>query len=61
MSMHLFFLGHNLYFFLAGDSQVSYLYARHKFQLNEVEFSIYGTANILLGLVGKLFRKSINF
>ncbi|KAL0820485.1 hypothetical protein ABMA28_006350 [Loxostege sticticalis] len=44
---------------LYGDSQVSYLYARHKFQLNEVEFSIYGTANILLGLVGTFFCISV--
>lgn len=40
---------------LYGDSQVSYLYARRQFQLNEVEYSIYGTANILLGLIGTVF------
>ncbi|XP_059060810.1 lysosomal proton-coupled steroid conjugate and bile acid symporter SLC46A3-like [Achroia grisella] len=40
---------------LYGDSQVSYLYARRKFNLNEVEYSIYGTINILLGLVGTIF------
>ncbi|CAG9795761.1 unnamed protein product [Diatraea saccharalis] len=44
---------------LYGDSQVSYLYARRKFQLNEVEYSIYGTANILLGLIGTVFCISV--
>ncbi|XP_013187762.2 proton-coupled folate transporter-like [Amyelois transitella] len=44
---------------LYGDSQVSYLYARRKFQLNEVEYSIYGTINILLGFVGTVFCISV--
>ncbi|XP_026763358.2 solute carrier family 46 member 3-like [Galleria mellonella] len=44
---------------LYGDSQVSYLYARRKFNLNEVEYSIYGTINILLGLVGTIFCISV--
>ncbi|XP_053614630.1 proton-coupled folate transporter-like [Plodia interpunctella] len=44
---------------LYGDSQVSYLYARRKFQLNEVEYSIYGTINILLGFVGTIFCISV--
>ncbi|CAH0713369.1 unnamed protein product, partial [Brenthis ino] len=38
-----------------GDSQVSYLYAIRKFNFNEVEYSIYGTANIVLGLFGTFF------
>ncbi|KAM3963289.1 putative peptidoglycan muropeptide transporter SLC46 [Aphomia sociella] len=44
---------------LYGDSQVSYLYARRKFKLDEVEYSIYGTINILLGLIGTIFCISV--
>ncbi|CAK1584520.1 unnamed protein product [Parnassius mnemosyne] len=40
---------------LYGDSQVSYLYAIRKFNLNEVEFSIYGAINTILGLIGTFF------
>ncbi|XP_023937035.1 uncharacterized protein LOC112045177 [Bicyclus anynana] len=40
---------------LYGDSQVSYLYAIRKFNFNSVEFSVYGTINIVLGLFGTFF------
>ncbi|XP_050352810.1 uncharacterized protein LOC126775092 [Nymphalis io] len=40
---------------LYGDSQVSYLYAIRKFNFNEVEYSVYGTINIVLGLFGTFF------
>ncbi|XP_013162965.1 PREDICTED: proton-coupled folate transporter-like [Papilio xuthus] len=40
---------------LYGDSQVSYLYAIRKFNFNEVEFSIYGAVNTVLGLIGTFF------
>ncbi|CAG5049224.1 unnamed protein product [Parnassius apollo] len=40
---------------LYGDSQVSYLYAIRKFNLSEVEFSIYGAINTILGLIGTFF------
>ncbi|CAG4947128.1 unnamed protein product [Colias eurytheme] len=38
---------------LYGDSQVGYLYAIRKFNLTEVEYSLYGTLNMILGLSGK--------
>lgn len=44
---------------LYGDSQVAYLYAIRRFNLTEVEYSIYGTINIVLGLVGTFFCISI--
>nr|QHN70669.1 MFS transporter 1 [Limenitis arthemis astyanax] len=44
---------------LYGDSQVSYLYAIRKFNFTEVEFSIYGTINIVLGLIGTFFLITI--
>ncbi|XP_068620285.1 probable peptidoglycan muropeptide transporter SLC46 [Battus philenor] len=40
---------------LYGDSQVSYLYAIRKFNFNEVEYSIYGAINTVLGLIGTFF------
>ncbi|XP_045501743.1 proton-coupled folate transporter-like [Colias croceus] len=40
---------------LYGDSQVGYLYAIRKFNLSEVEYSLYGTLNMILGLIGTLF------
>ncbi|CAH4030464.1 unnamed protein product [Pieris brassicae] len=40
---------------LYGDSQVGYLYAIRKFNFNEVEYSVYGTINIMLGLIGTFF------
>ncbi|XP_039759477.1 uncharacterized protein LOC120633350 [Pararge aegeria] len=40
---------------LYGDSQVSYLYAIRKFNFNSVEYSVYGTINIVLGLFGTFF------
>lgn len=40
-------------FSVKGDSQVAYLYAIRKFSLTEVEFSVYGTINVVLGLFGK--------
>ncbi|XP_072942586.1 lysosomal proton-coupled steroid conjugate and bile acid symporter SLC46A3-like isoform X2 [Epargyreus clarus] len=44
---------------LYGDSQVSYLYAIRKFGFKEVEYSVYGTINIVLGLIGTFFCISI--
>ncbi|CAK1551445.1 unnamed protein product [Leptosia nina] len=44
---------------LYGDSQVGYLYAIRKFNFDEVEYSIYGTINMTLGLIGTLFCISI--
>lgn len=44
---------------LYGDSQVSYLYSIRKFSFTGIEFSIYGTINIVLGLFGTLFCISI--
>ncbi|KAG6464714.1 hypothetical protein O3G_MSEX014685 [Manduca sexta] len=38
---------------LYGDSQVSYLYSIRRFAFSEIEYSIYGTINIVLGLFGK--------
>ncbi|XP_049876746.1 uncharacterized protein LOC126374271 [Pectinophora gossypiella] len=40
---------------LYGDSQVGYLYAIRKFSFNEVEYSVYGAINIVLGLIGTFF------
>lgn len=40
---------------LYGDSQVSYLYTIRKFGFTEVEYSIYGTINIVVGLLGTIF------
>ncbi|XP_047997455.1 uncharacterized protein LOC125235034 [Leguminivora glycinivorella] len=44
---------------LYGDSQVSYLYAIRRFNFSEVEYSLYGTINIVLGLVGTFFCISV--
>ncbi|XP_041984968.1 uncharacterized protein LOC121737367 isoform X1 [Aricia agestis] len=40
---------------LYGDSQVSYLYAIRKFNFTEMEYSVYGTISIVLGLFGTAF------
>ncbi|XP_035435163.2 proton-coupled folate transporter [Spodoptera frugiperda] len=40
---------------LYGDSQVAYLYVIRKFGFTEVEYSVYGTINIVLGIFGTLF------
>ncbi|KAJ0174132.1 hypothetical protein K1T71_010278 [Dendrolimus kikuchii] len=40
---------------LYGDSQVSYLYMIRKFNFTEIEYSVYGTINIVLGLLGTVF------
>lgn len=44
---------------LYGDSQVSYLYAIRKFNFTEIEYSLYGTINVLLGLFGTIFCISV--
>lgn len=40
---------------LYGDSQVAYLYVIRKFGFTEVEYSVYGTINIVLGLLGTFY------
>nr|XP_021182172.2 uncharacterized protein LOC110370614 [Helicoverpa armigera] len=44
---------------LYGDSQVAYLYVIRKFGFTEVEYSVYGTINIVLGLFGTVFCISV--
>ncbi|XP_011559919.3 proton-coupled folate transporter [Plutella xylostella] len=44
---------------LYGDSQVAYLYAIRRFSFDEVEYSIYGATNSVLGIVGTLFCVSL--
>ncbi|XP_075981115.1 putative peptidoglycan muropeptide transporter SLC46 isoform X2 [Anticarsia gemmatalis] len=44
---------------LYGDSQVAYLYVIRKFSFTEVEYSIYGTINIVLGIFGTVFCISV--
>ncbi|CAB3234996.1 unnamed protein product [Arctia plantaginis] len=44
---------------LYGDSQVAYLYVIRQFGFTEVEYSIYGTINIVLGLFGTFFCISV--
>lgn len=41
------------FFLFSGDSQVAYLYVIRKFGFTEVEYSVFGTINIVLGLVGE--------
>ncbi|OWR47493.1 adenylate cyclase [Danaus plexippus plexippus] len=40
---------------LYGDSQVGYLYAIHKFKFHEIEYTLYGTINIIFGMSGTFF------
>ncbi|KAJ2948494.1 hypothetical protein O0L34_g7744 [Tuta absoluta] len=44
---------------LYGDSQVGYLYAIRKFSFTEVEYSIYGAINVVLGMIGTCFCISV--